>query len=87
LLRIWNAERKTVLFVTHSIEEALYLADRIVVITPRPARIDKIMDVPFARPRDEDVKATSEFVAKQPPASKLTTRPWRPCGGTTGICW
>jgi ABC-type nitrate/sulfonate/bicarbonate transport system ATPase subunit len=51
-----------------SIEEALYLADRIVVITPRPARIDKIMDVPFARPRDEDVKATSEFVAKQPPA-------------------
>jgi NitT/TauT family transport system ATP-binding protein len=62
LLRIWNAERKTVLFVTHSIEEALYLADRIIVITPRPARIDKIIDVPFARPRDEDVKATSEFV-------------------------
>lgn len=62
LLRIWNAERKTVLFVTHSIEEALYLADRIVVITPRPARIDKIIDVPFARPRDEGVKANSEFV-------------------------
>jgi NitT/TauT family transport system ATP-binding protein len=62
LLRIWDAERKTVLFVTHSIEEALYLADRIVVITPRPARIDKIVDVPFARPRNEDVKATSEFV-------------------------
>ena len=62
LLRIWNAERKTVLFVTHSIEEALYLADRIVVITPRPARIDKFVDVPFTRPRDEDVKATSEFV-------------------------
>lgn len=63
LLRIWNAERKTVLFVTHSIEEALYLADRIVLITPRPARIDQIVDVPFARPRDEDVKATAEFVA------------------------
>jgi NitT/TauT family transport system ATP-binding protein len=62
LLRIWNVERKTVLFVTHSIEEALYLADRIVVITPRPARIDKIIDVPFGRPRDEGVKATSEFV-------------------------
>jgi len=62
LLRIWNAERKTVLFVTHSIEEALYLADRVVVITPRPARIDRIINVPFARPRDEDVKATSEFV-------------------------
>jgi NitT/TauT family transport system ATP-binding protein len=62
LLRIWSAERKTVLFVTHSIEEALYLSDRIVVITPRPARIDKIIDVPFARPRDEGVKANSEFV-------------------------
>ena len=62
LLRIWNAERKTVLFVTHSIEEALYLADRIVLLTPRPARIDKIIDVPFARPRDENVKANSEFV-------------------------
>ena len=62
LLRIWNAERKTVLFVTHSIEEALYLADRIIVITPRPARIDKIIDVPFARPRDESVKTDSEFV-------------------------
>jgi len=62
LLRIWNAERKTVLFVTHSIEEALYLADRIVVITPRPARIDKIIYVPFGRPRDESVKTNSEFV-------------------------
>jgi NitT/TauT family transport system ATP-binding protein len=62
LLRIWNAELKTVLFVTHSIEEALYLADRIIVITPRPARIDKIIDVPFARPRDEGVKADSKFV-------------------------
>ena len=62
LLRIWNVERKTVLFVTHSIEEALYLADRIVVVTPRPARIDKIIDVPFARPRDEDVKARTDFV-------------------------
>ena len=62
LLRIWNAERKTVLFVTHSIEEALYLADRIVVITPRPARIDKVIDVPFTRPRDEGIKADSEFV-------------------------
>ena len=62
LLRIWNAERKTVLFVTHSIEEALYLADRMVVITPRPARIDKIIYVPFARPRDESVKTDPEFV-------------------------
>lgn len=62
LLRIWNGERKTVLFVTHSIEEALYLADRIAVITPRPARIDTLIDVPFGRPRDEVVKADARFL-------------------------
>jgi len=62
LLRIWNTERKTVLFVTHSIEEALYLADRIAIVTPRPARIDKLISVPFARPRDETVKADAAFV-------------------------
>ena len=47
LLDIWQKEKKTVLFVTHSIEEAIYLADRIAVITPRPARVDRIIDVPF----------------------------------------
>lgn len=62
LLRIWEAERKTVVFVTHSIEEALYLADRIVVITPRPAEVDRVIPVPFRRPRDEDVKSLPEFV-------------------------
>ncbi|WP_420394146.1 ABC transporter ATP-binding protein [Acuticoccus sp.] len=62
LLRIWNQERKTVLFVTHSIEEALYLADRVAVITPRPARVDRLIPVPFGRPRGEDVKADPAFV-------------------------
>ena len=63
LLRIWDSERKTVIFVTHSIEEAIYLADRIVVITPRPGRIDRIIEVPFARPREEEIKAGPEFLA------------------------
>ena len=63
LLRIWESERKTVVFVTHSIEEAIFLADRIVVMTPRPGRIDRIIDVPFPRPRDEAMKATPEFLA------------------------
>jgi NitT/TauT family transport system ATP-binding protein len=62
LLRIWEAERKTVVFVTHSIEEAIFLADRIVVMTPRPGRIDRIIQVPFGRPRDEAIKATPEFL-------------------------
>ena len=62
LLAIWQRERKTVVFVTHSIEEAMYLADRIVLFTPRPARIERVLEVPFARPRTEDVKSTPAFV-------------------------
>ena len=62
LMQIWQREQKTVLFVTHSIEEALYLADRIIVFTPRPARIDRIIDVPFARPRSEDLKTQGPFL-------------------------
>jgi len=61
LLQIWQREQKTVLFVTHSIEEAVYLADRIIVLTPRPARIDRILEVPFPRPRCEGLKATVPF--------------------------
>jgi NitT/TauT family transport system ATP-binding protein len=63
LLDIWNRQRKTVIFVTHSIEEALYLADRIVVMSPRPGRIDQIIDVPFARPRRNEIKSTPEFLS------------------------
>lgn len=62
LLAIWQKEKKTVLFVTHSIEEAIYLADRIAVITPRPARVDRIIPVPFERPRTEAIKARPEFL-------------------------
>jgi NitT/TauT family transport system ATP-binding protein len=52
LLRIWREYRKTVVFVTHSIEEAIYLSDRIVVMTARPGRVKQIVTVPEARPRD-----------------------------------
>ena len=52
LLRIWREYRKTVVFVTHSIEEAIYLSDRIVVMTARPGRVKQIVVVPEARPRD-----------------------------------
>ena len=51
LLRIWEETRKTVLFITHSIDEALVLSDRIVVMTARPGRIKDAFDVPFERPR------------------------------------
>jgi NitT/TauT family transport system ATP-binding protein len=51
LLRIWAAARITVLFVTHSVEEACFLGDRVAVLTPGPGRVKEIVDVPIARDR------------------------------------
>jgi len=62
LLRIWEKQRKTVIFVTHSIDEALYLADRIILFSPRPGRIQQVIDVPFSRPRNNDIKNTPAFL-------------------------
>lgn len=61
LVRLWELERKTVVLVTHSIEEALLLGDRVVVMTARPGRIKDDLPVPFARPRSVDVERTPEF--------------------------
>jgi len=62
LLRIWQSRRKTVVMVTHSISEALLLADRIIMLTPRPGRIllDAMVDLP--RPRQEDVRYSPKFI-------------------------
>ena len=61
LLRIWSETRKTILFVTHSIEEALYLADRIVVMTYRPGTVKRDILVELARPRDPASPAFNEL--------------------------
>ncbi|HSA35776.1 MAG TPA: ABC transporter ATP-binding protein [Methanomassiliicoccales archaeon] len=60
LLRIWSETRKTVIFITHSVDEALFLADRIVVMTARPSSIGHTYDIKWPRPRD---RASSEFAA------------------------
>lgn len=52
LLRIWTAEKKTILFVTHDIEESVQLADRVVVMSARPAQIRRIVEIDIAHPRD-----------------------------------
>jgi ABC-type nitrate/sulfonate/bicarbonate transport system ATPase subunit len=52
LLRIWGAERKTILFVTHDVEEAVQLADRIILLSQRPALVRHIVKVDVPRPRD-----------------------------------
>ncbi len=63
LLGIWERERKTVLFVTHDIEEAIFIASRVVVMTARPGRIKADMPVDLPHPRDYHIKTTPAFVA------------------------
>jgi len=63
LLRIWEQGRKTVLFVTHQIDEAVFLADRVLVFARRPGRIQEAVEIDLPRPRALGVKRTPEFVA------------------------
>src|ERR1700724_1441823 len=70
LLRIWEQGRKTVLFVTHQIDEAVFLSDRVLVLARRPGRLQAEVRIPLPRPRTLDMKRTPEFVA-------LVDRIWR----------
>jgi NitT/TauT family transport system ATP-binding protein len=63
LMRIWEEGRKTVLFVTHQIDEAVFLSDRVLVLARRPGRIQETIDVALPRPRALVVKRTPEFTA------------------------
>jgi NitT/TauT family transport system ATP-binding protein len=70
LLRIWDEGRKTVLFVTHQIDEAVFLSDRVLVFARRPGRVQAELKIPLPRPRMLPIKRTPEFVA-------LVDRIWR----------
>ena len=61
LLQVLETERKTVMLITHSVEEAIYLASKIVMVTARPARVREIIEVPFPYPRDERLHERPEF--------------------------
>jgi len=63
LLEVWEEERKTALLVTHDLEEAIYLADRTVVMTAQPGRVREIIDVDLPRPRRYDMHSSSRFLA------------------------
>jgi NitT/TauT family transport system ATP-binding protein len=62
LLRIWKESGKTVLFITHQINEAIYLADRVVVFGARPGRVKETMKIDIPRPRDLSVKRDPRFL-------------------------
>jgi NitT/TauT family transport system ATP-binding protein len=61
LQQIWLADPVTTVLVTHDVSEALLLADRVVVLSPRPGRVRMVKDVSFARPRTQEVTRTEEF--------------------------
>jgi NitT/TauT family transport system ATP-binding protein len=63
LLRIWDQGRKTVLFVTHQIDEAVFLSDRVLVLARRPGRVQENVEIKLSRPRALEIKRTPEFVA------------------------
>lgn len=78
LLRIWEASRKTVVFITHSVDEALTLSDRVLVMSPRPGRIVANLPVPFDRPRDVvDMRRDKRFW-------DLTYQVWSLLGPSSG---
>jgi NitT/TauT family transport system ATP-binding protein len=62
LLKIWSQARKTVLFITHQINEAIYLADRVAVMSPRPGTIKGVFSIPFDRPRALSIKREGRFL-------------------------
>ena len=63
ILHVHRLEKSTILFVTHDVEEAIYLGTRIVLMAPRPGRIDSIYEVPLPKVRHQDMKLEPEFIA------------------------
>jgi len=61
LLKIWQQMEKTILFVTHNIDEAIFLGDRVAVMTARPARIKEVVQVDLPRPRQKEIRVNPEF--------------------------
>ena len=61
LMRIWHRHRKTVLFVTHSLAEAVFLSDRVVLMSARPGRVHRVFEVDLPRPRDRQTRLTDRF--------------------------
>ncbi|QLG28974.1 ABC transporter ATP-binding protein [Halorarum halophilum] len=62
LLRIWRETEKTVLFITHDLDEAVFLSDRVIVLSPRPGQVADVIDIDLDRPRTDDTRGSERFV-------------------------
>jgi ABC-type nitrate/sulfonate/bicarbonate transport system ATPase subunit len=71
LLRVWSELKRTIMFVTHDIDEALFLADRVIIMLPNPGRIERILDVNLGRPREVECMASPRFMELKASALKL----------------
>ena len=63
LLDIWTITKKTVIFVTHDLEEAIFLSDKVIVMSARPGRIRHIEEIALPRPRSGEMRLTDDFIA------------------------
>ena len=63
LQNLWMENRRSVLFITHNIEEALFLSDKIIIMSKKPSKVERQIPIPFLRPRKEDIILTEEFLA------------------------
>jgi ABC-type nitrate/sulfonate/bicarbonate transport system ATPase subunit len=77
LTTLWDKEKKTVIFVTHSMDEAAYLSDRVLVMDTHPGRVKEMIDIPLERPRKPSVRQSPVF-------TDLTTRMWHLLRGMVG---
>lgn len=71
LLNLWDEEMKTIIFVTHDISEAIFMADRVILMSPCPGRVHQVFTIPFERPRNQKIKKSSEFLAIQSKIEEL----------------
>ena len=62
LLKIWDKEKKTVIFITHDIDEAIFLADRVCIMSARPGTVKEITTIDFGRPRDAEIRNSTRFI-------------------------
>ena len=85
LLKIWAKAKKTVLFITHQINEAIYLADRVVVLSARPGRVKDVFPVPFERPRSLSLKRDPRFLQIEDSVWKLIEEESENLGMVTAV--